>query len=371
MTAERGGIPPDAGTFRVRVPIENMKPYHPPTEGRTEKDYLLLDFNERTRDPHPLVIQALINYAQEGNFQIYPEYGDLDNVIANYAGVKPEEIIPTLGADSGIDIVTRAIVADGDLMIIPRPTFAMLEQSANIQGAEIISPRYRESNLEFPFGEVIEAIKPGLKMVVLCNPNNPTGTPIPNEQTEEIIDAANKVGAGILVDEAYHEFARDLTVVNLINKYPNLFIVRSLSKSMGISSLRAGYIISSKDNILELRKIRGPYDLPTPTAQVIKTLRHQEVVDDINDYVDEVMNVSKPVIEEFYREHNIPFYPSSAGFHLLEEPMLYDFLRQRNGLQILVRPRSDPAGTVRVSIGTREDTQKYLEAFREFIKQTK
>lgn len=369
MTTENGGTPKEASMFRR--PISDMHPYSPPLEGRTEEDYLLLDFNERTTPPHPRVQQAFMAYARKGEFQRYPEYGDLDEVIANYAGVKPKEIIPTLGGDQAIDIVMRALVKDGGRVIIPRPTFAMLEQSANVQGARVIAPRYRGPNLEFPYDEVVRAIRPGIKLVVLCNPNNPTGTPISKEQSEGIIQAAQNVGAGVLVDEAYHEFARDLTVVNLINKYLNLFIIRSLSKSMGISSLRAGYVISSEKNIAELRKIRGPYDIPTPTAEVIKTLRYPEVIEDINEYVNEVMTVSKPRIEVFYEENGIPFYPSSAGFHLLEEPELYDFLRQRNGHRILVRPRSDPHGTVRVSIGTREDTEKYLEALREFIEQVK
>lgn len=370
MTAiEKGGAPDNASMFRGAV--ESMHAYRPPLEGRTEGDYLLLDFNERTTPPHPRVQEALIAYAQKGEFQRYPEYGDLEKVIANYAGVKPGEIIPTLGGDQAIDIITRALVKDGDGVIIPRPTFAMLEQSANVQGATIIAPGYIEPNLEFPFEEVMTAIGPAIKMVVLCNPNNPTGTPIQGGQLEEIVEAAQTVGAGVLVDEAYHEFARGLTMAHLINKYPNLFIVRSLSKSMGISSLRAGYAVSSERNIAELRKIRGPYDIPTPTAEVVKTLRYPEVVEDIDNYVSEVMNESKPMIEEFYRENDVRFYPSSTCFHLLEEPDLYNFLRQRNGQRILIRPRSHPRGTVRVSIGTKEDTDKYLEAFRDFIQQTK
>ena len=111
--------------------------------------------------------------------------------------------------------------------------------------------------------------------------------------------------------------------------------------------------------------------MPTPTAAVMKTLRHPEVVEDINRYVEEVMNVSKPKVEAFYRKNTIPFYPSMAGFHLLEEPELYDFLRTKEGQRILIRPRSHPPGTVRVSLGTKEDTDKYLEAFREFIQRNK
>ena len=115
---------------------------------------------------------------------------------------------------------------------------------------------------------------------------------------------------------------------------------------------------------MELNKIRGPYDVNTLAAIALKTLRYREVREDIRKYTDEVMHVSKPKIEKFYREKGVKFAPSAANFHLIEAPGLYDFLKARN---ILVRPRSDPAGTVRVSIGTKEDTEKYIKAFKEFL----
>ena len=170
------------------------------------------------------------------------------------------------------------------------------------------------------------------------------------------------------MDEAYSEFAPELTVVDLIGKYDNLFITRSFSKVMGISGLRAGCVVSQEKNIKELRKIRGPYDVNMAAAVAMKALRHPEVVDDIKKYIAEVMEVSKPMLEQFYRENNIKFYPSNAGFHLLQDNGLSEFLKSKG---ILVRPRSDPKGTVRVSIGTREDTRKYLEAFQEYLNSSK
>lgn len=347
-----------------RGPIIDMHPYSPPLEGRTEGNFLRLDFNERTIPPHSFVQEAVRAYAEKGEFQLYPEYRDLDTVIAGHAGVKPEQLIPTVGADQAIDIVYRAIVGEGDTVIIPVPTFAMLEQSAKVQGAKIISPRYTGSNLEFPFDEVMQAIEPGVKLVVICNPNNPTGTPVSKEQSEAIIGKAAEVNAGVLVDEAYNDFAPELTVIDDIDQCPNLFVIRSLSKNMGIAGLRAGYVVSQAENIAQLRKIRGPYDLTTPTALAVQALRYPEVVEDIKAYVREVMTVSKLILEEFYKKNGVKFFPSSAGFHLLEAPGLYDFLKAQN---ILVRPRSDPPGTVRVSIGTREDTQRYLKAFEEYL----
>src|SRR3989344_7107072 len=343
-----------------RKPILNMQPYTAPLEGRMRKDYLLLDFNERTTHPHPRVLEELSSYINKGNLQRYPEYGDLNEVIADYVGVNPQELIVTVGSDQGIDMVSRALISEGDKVVIPAPTFAMLGQLARVQGANIIAPQYKGQDYEFPFSEVMREITPGVKLVVICKPNNPTGTPVLRTQSEQIIKKALEVGAGVLSDEAYHEYAPEFSVIDLINTYSNLFITRTFSKTMGIPSLRAGMVVSQRQNIEELKKIRGPYDVGMPTVVALKSLTHKEVREDIRKYVDEVMHVSKPMIEEFYRENGIQFAPSAANFHLLKAPNLYEFMKARS---ILIRPRSDPPGTVRVSIGTKEDAKKYIAAF--------
>lgn len=351
-----------------RKPILDMHPYTAPLEGRTGRGYLLLDFNERTIPPHPLVLRAIGEYVKQGNLQMYPEYGDLSEVLADYLGVKPEEVIPTAGADQAIDIIVRAFVKDQDKVIIAAPTFAMFEQAANIQGANIIAPRYRGPNFEFPFAEVMQEIKPGVKLVIICKPNNPTGTPVSRAQSEAIIKKAAGFNISVLADEAYHEFAPKLTIIDLISKYFNLFVTRTFAKTLGIPSLRAGLAASQKQNIAELRKIRGPYDVSTLATVAMKALKHHAVRKDIRSYVNEVMKTSKPRLEEFYRKNAVKFAPSAANFHLLEAPGLYEFMKTKS---ILVRPRSDPPGTVRVSIGTREDTEKYIEAFKEYLQATR
>lgn len=349
-----------------RKSILGINPYSAPLDGRKSDD-ILLDFNERTTHPHTLVLEELRSYFKKGNLQLYPSYEGINEIVSDYVGVKPNEIILTVGSDQGIDIINRALVDKGDKVIIPTPTFAMLEQSALLQGANIISPKYKGQNYEFPFEQVMKEIKKGVKLVVLCKPNNPTGTPISKEQSEKIIKKAEKVGAGVLADEAYHEYAPKHTVIDLLDKYPNLFITRTFSKTMGIPSLRAGVVISQKQNIDQLVKVRGPYDVGMTTVIALKSLRHKEVREDIKKYTDEIMNISKPMVEKFYNNNGIKFVPSVANFHLIIPPYpdFTEFLKTQG---ILVRPRSDIPGTVRVSIGTRKNTEQYIKAFKEFTK---
>lgn len=350
-----------------RKAILGMDPYKLPLEGRRKKNYLRLDFNERTVQPHPLVIQSIKEYVDSRKFQIYPEYGQVNDVVANYAKVGKDQVCITNGSDQAIDIIVRGIVKEGDKVILPVPTFPMLEQSAKVEGANIIPPRYTGKDLRFPYEEVMERIQRDVKLVIVCNPNNPTGTVVDKEKSESIIERAQNLNVPVLYDEAYHEFSPENTVADLVGKYDNLFVTRSLSKIMGISSLRAGYLISQKQNIEELKKIRGPYDVNMVAVAAIMALRNPEVVENMQSYAKEVMQVSKPMLEEFYRQNDIKFIPSRANFHLLEDKdrHLTDFLKSK---RILIRPRSDPKGTVRVSIGTRDDTAKYMLAFTEYLK---
>lgn len=346
--------------------IKDMGPYKPPLEGRSLGGFLLLDFNERTKPPHPLVREAVERYACSGELHVYPEYGKLDHIVEKHAGVESGQVIVTNGSDQGIDMIYRALVEKGDEVILTAPTFAMLEQSALVQGAKLIRPRYQGENLDFPYDEVMQSIGKDTKLVVLCNPNSPTGTTIKKEKSEEIIKRANEFGACVMVDEAYHEFSPELTVADLVDKYSKLFVTRSFSKTLGIPSLRAGYVVSQERNIGELNKIRGPYDVNMFAVVAMLTLSNPAVVDDMRQYVREVMEVSKPILEAFYMENGVRFYPSGANFHLIEAEGLEDFLRSKG---ILIRPRKDPPGTVRVSIGTREDTGRYINAFTEYLKE--
>ncbi|MDP2585746.1 MAG: aminotransferase class I/II-fold pyridoxal phosphate-dependent enzyme [Candidatus Levybacteria bacterium] len=353
-----------------RKAIIEMEQYSPPLEGRTKKGYLLLDFNERTISPHPLVQEDVKNYVKNGHFQIYPEYGNLNEILSKHVGVKSDEIISTNGADQAIDIIIRGIVGNKDRIIIPEPSFPIFRQSADIQGARVLSPRYGGENLEFPLDETLETIEPGVKMVIVCNPNNPTGGTISRRQLSRVIQRAHEVRAAVMVDETYHVFSPNLSVVNLIGKFDNLFIVRSFAKSMGIPGLRAGYVISQSKNIGELEKIRGPYDVSMPATVAMRSLKYPEVVRDMKAYAQEVMKVSKPMIEDFYKKNDIRFFPSGANFHLIEDKNgdITDFFKSKG---ILVRPRSDPRGMVRISIGTRENTVRCIKTFQEYLNSSK
>ncbi|MBS3054703.1 MAG: histidinol-phosphate aminotransferase family protein [Candidatus Aenigmarchaeota archaeon] len=352
-----------------RPNILEMGEYAPPLEGRSG-GYGLHDFNERTTEPHPLVLQRIDDFVRSGKVRVYPEYGRMDAAVAGYAGVAPGQIICTNGSDQAIDVIFRGIAGNGDVAVVPSPSFAMFYQSAGVQGARILAPRYAGPELEYPYEEVYESLEQRPKLVLMCTPNNPTGRAVDKAKAEEIIKEAGRREIAVLIDEAYHEFNPKGTLIDL-TAYPNVFVTRTASKALGIASLRAGYAASAPDNIAQLRKIRGPYDVNMAAAAALTSLELPEVRDDIARYAAEVMARSKPVVEEFYRRKGVRFYPSDANFHLVDFNGMpfsardaYGFLRDE---RLLIRPRSDPPNTARISIGTMNDTDLFMDKFSKLL----
>jgi len=143
--------------------------------------------------------------------------------------------------------------------------------------------------------------------------------------------------------------------------------MRTFAKAFGLVSTRAGYIISQESNIQELLKIRGPYDVnmfaKTAILAALQDTKHME------DYVKEVMEKSKPKLEEFLKTKQISFYPSSANFLMLKIQNPDKIIESLKSQGILVRPKKDSNGkdAVRISIGTLKDTERFIGAFSEIL----
>ncbi|MBT3865412.1 histidinol-phosphate transaminase [Candidatus Peregrinibacteria bacterium] len=344
-------------TNLANLNIQEMKPYSPPLEGRRSYEGKLLDFNERTVPISRKVIKALKGFMKKDRMQIYPEYEDLCEKIAEYSGVVPSQVMLTNGSDQGIDLIFRTFTTKGSKVVIPSPSFAMFYQCAQVEQNEIIKPAYQDDG-SFPKTEVLEEIEKGAKLIIICNPNNPTGTAISLEEIEEITQKALSKKAMVYVDEAYFEFCK-ITAVNLTKQYPNLIVTRTFSKAFGLAALRIGYTISSLQNIEEMLKVRGPYDI-----NMFATKAAEASLDDINSlnkYVDEVMNKAKPMVEDFFNKNRIEFIPSRANFLLFKTDNPPDVTEKLKKMGFLTRPRN---GAIRVTIGTVKQMKNFINQFK-------
>ncbi len=345
-----------------------MKPYNPPLKGRRAFSGMLLDFNERTKPLSDKIVRALERFVKNQKLQVYPEYFDLEKKIANYAGVKTNQVMITNGSDQGIDLIFRTFTEKGDKVIIPKPSFSRFFQCAKIIGNKVFSPSYKKDNFAFPLKEVLDLIDKKTKLIVICNPNNPTGTIVPISFIEKIAKKAKR--KIVYIDEAYFEFS-GISAVSLFKKYSNIIITRTFSKAFGLASLRIGYVIAKAEYIKEMLKVRGPYDVNMMAYFGASVAL--ENIEDMKNYVKEVMEKAKPLIEKFFNENNVEYFPSSANFILFrpDNPQKVAKLLAKNG--ILIRPQNQPniQNTLRLTIGQVEEMEKFIDVYKKVVLKNK
>jgi histidinol-phosphate aminotransferase len=233
-----------------------MAPYSPPTGGRAEK--LRLDFNENTVGCSPRVIEFLSKRLTASQLSIYPEYTDAIRDLAAFFGVSADEFTLTNGTDEAIQLLVNTYVDDGDDVVLLKPSYAMYRFYAEVAGASIRELEYRRDDLSFPLEELLAALRPETRAVLIANPNNPTGTGIGQEGLRKILEAAP--GAAVLIDEAYYEFS-GVTALGWLREFTNLFVSRTFSKVYGMAAMRCGCLFSRAENVQWLRKAQSPYSV--------------------------------------------------------------------------------------------------------------
>src|SRR5437016_6146501 len=341
--------------IKPRPAVLAMKPYSPPTAGRAGK--LRLDFNENTVGCSPRVIEALQDGIQAGGLPVYPEYGEAKAAIARYFRVEPEQFVFTNGTDEAIQVLVNAYVDDGQQVLLLKPSYAMYRFYSEVAGARIREIEYPQPNMEFPLQAVLDAITPETRAVMLANPNNPTGTGISLLGIERILRRARK--AAVLVDEAYFEFS-GITALTEIARIGNLFVSRTFSKVFGMAAMRLGCLFSHEGNVALLHKAQSPY-----SVNAMAVLAAQEAVRDtayVESYVAEAL-AARELLCVGLEKLGIAYIPSQANFVLARIGKraieIRDRLREK---RVLVRDRSyEIAGCVRVTVGTREQTRRFLE----------
>ncbi len=348
--------------MRPRKEIREMCCYSAPTSGRN--GFLRLDFNENTKGiPNSLWKCLSLGLT---DISVYPEYSGLEQAIAEYAGVKQAEVIACNGSDEAIRLAFDCFLENGAKVVLPWPSFAMLQQYARIAGGKIEKVPYGKC-LGFPTKRVLKAIDVETDAIVLCSPNSPTGTTIALGDIERILKKAKQNNAMVLLDEAYYEFSGE-TAVDLIREFDNLVVTRTLSKAFGLAGLRLGYLVSCEENVQELRKVASPYSVNAIGARLgSKALQNRGYM---KRYVAEV-RAAKKVAERGLQELGLRFYPSKANFLLVRfGENCARIVRELREKGILVRDRSGYEllrGCARVTIGTIEQMRVFLEALEEIL----
>jgi len=345
-----------------RDAVRRMAPYSPPTGGRAGK--LRLDFNENTVGCSPRVIEFLREHLSADQLTMYPEYDAAIAELATFFGVATNEFAITNGTDEAIQVLVNTFVNAGDDVLLLTPSYAMYRFYSELAGASIREVEYNAEDLSFPLEELLAAIRPETRAILIANPNNPTGTGVSLDGIRVILKAAPN--AAVLIDEAYFEFS-GVTVLGSFREFRNLFVSRTFSKVYGMAAMRCGCLFSNAENVAWLRKAQSPYSVNT-----LATLAARAAIQDrdfVAQYVGEVL-AARELAAQGLARLGIPYFPSQANFILFRAGdraiPIRDALRERN---VLVRDRSyEIPGCVRVTIGTRVQVERFLTELEDIWK---
>ena len=346
--------------LEAREAVRNLPTYHPPLGGR---DGLRLDFNENTVGCSPRVLARLREITAE-EIACYPERVPIETVVADFLGIKANELLLTNGVDEAIHLLCETFLQAGDEALIVVPTFAMYQISAAATGARVITVP-AGADFQFPAADLLSQVTPRTRLIVVANPNNPTGTVAEPASLLEIAEHVPQ--AAILVDEAYFEFYGQ-TLLAQWRSIPNLFVARTFSKAYGLAGLRVGVLTGNAVHISMVSKVSSPYNVNGVALACLPTaLADQKYV---NQYVNQIRQGREELQREFAK-WGVRYWPSQANFVLASfgqsKTALIQSMRSRG---ILVRDRSRDygcEGCVRITLGTTEQTARLLQALRETL----
>ncbi len=349
-------------TILPKKEIQQMQKYEPPLGDRKNK--LRLDFNENTIGCSPKVVQAIRN-VNPAELCTYPYYEKLIEKLSKYLNISKKELIITNGADEAIKTIIDTFVSKYDEVIIPVPTFSMFNIYSSIAGARIVEIPYN-NDLSFPIDEMLKNIGEETKLVVVVNPNNPTGTAISEEDLIRIVQKAKN--SIVIIDEAYWQFYGK-TSKELIKKYDNVIVIQTFSKAFGLAGLRLGYAISNNKIIGYLRKATSPYSVNNIALIAgAAALTDTEFVDK---YVAEAKE-SRAYMEAELSRLGIKVYPSQANFILADFKDKCEFVcKKLKEKGILVRNRSNDVllkGCIRISTGTIKQSERTIKEIKEILR---
>lgn len=349
----------------IRPEIQALHAYHvPPSSGfikldAMENPYLL---PQTLRDEIArMVADAAINrYPDAGAYELKAHIRSVTNLPSGM------DVLLGNGSDEIIQVLAMAVAKPGAVLLSVEPSFVMYKMIAAFTGMRYVGvPLTQDFTLDLQTTlEAIEREQPAL--VFLAYPNNPTGNLFDAEAIKRIIAATPGL---VVVDEAYYAFASDSFIPQLAH-YDNLLVMRTFSK-LGMAGLRLGFLAGSKAWLEQLEKLRLPYNVGVlPQLVASKLLQHHDV---LLAQAASIKQERTKLMSALNDIRGVKAYPSEANFILFrvaKATQIFEGLKQR-GVLIKNLNGGHPALTdcLRVTVGTPEESAKFIAALQDSINQ--
>ncbi|MEM2384656.1 MAG: histidinol-phosphate transaminase [Candidatus Bathyarchaeia archaeon] len=338
----------------------------------------ILDFSSNVNPlgPSKRVIEAIYKSLWQIPYYPDPDYIELRETISNYiSGIKADNVIVGNGSTELIHLFCETFIEKGDSALILVPTFGEYEVAVRKAGGKPIFIKL-DWDFRVNVNRLLKKMTQQVKVIFLCNPNNPTSILTPQDVVLKNIEASLRSNILVFIDEAFIEFVDERRYYSLareIKNYQNLFILRSLTKAFGLAGLRIGYGIAHEDMIDMLSRAKVPWNISC-LAQVaaISALEDQEHLKRTQRLISEEKEF---LLSELEGIKGLKVFPPDANFIFMDirrSGLTAMQLKERMLLHgILLRDCSSFTGLdeyyVRISIRTREDNEKFLASLRKVL----
>lgn len=347
----------------ARLELESLTPY----DAKDVRAEVMLASNENPLNVPSEIVSKIASRMADFRFNRYPDpmASELRKLIAEANGLEPENVLVGNGGDELIFDLLLAWGGPGRRLLDMPPTFSMYAIDAQATGTEVVRvPRKADFSID---GDAVkERLAQGdIDVVVISHPNNPTG----NLNDESLlIDIISSTDAIVMVDEAYFEFSRHTMRPHML-RHPNLVILRTFSKAFSLAGLRVGYALGCAEVISELLKVRQPYSVNAFSQWVAASVFRERMV--FEQGISEIMRGRDQIIHGLSLQHDVDVFPSEANYVLFRVEHASAFWRDLlHNHSVLIRDFSRSRGLedcLRVTIGTAEENQRFLDAVDELL----
>ena len=352
----------------VKPHIQTLEPYAPgkPIEELTRElgilDPVKLASNESPFGPSQKVIDAICAAAAE--VHRYPDGAsfELRSALARRLSVDPEQLVFGAGADELLELLAKTLLGPGDEAVFAWPSFAMYPIVVKGMGATPVQVPLTDGFVH-DLPAMARAVGERTKLVIVCNPNNPTGTSVGAEELDRFIEALPD-SCVVVIDEAYVDFARRPDFPDSlawVGRRPGTVVMRTFSKISGLAGLRIGYGISDLELAGYLQRARHPFNV-NRLAEVAALVALED-----REHTERTVRNNTEGIEYLTRELSalgIEVWPSDANFVLAKAGSdTYERLLREG---VIIRPLAGFGlpDHVRISVGLPEENERFIVALR-------
>lgn len=342
-----------------RPDIIRMQGYVP-GEQPGEGGYIKLNTNENPYPPSPLVLERLRS-ACNTDLRLYPDPNAwaVRNKLAALFDVTPEQTIVGNGSDELLNIIMRSFVDPGQKVVHPHPTYSYYQQLIQIQGGKQVL-------VDFPddFSLPDDLVVGGARLTLLVNPNAPSGPLLPIDQ---VADLATRVDGVLVIDEAYVDFSEG-GCIQLLDRHPNIIVIRTLSKSFSLAGMRVGFGVAAPELIAGMWKVKDHYNVNR-----LSLVAAEAALDDVETMRTQATRIcqTREQLTFQLRELGFTVWDSSANFVLarLSSPPAADLYAELKRRHILVRYFDQPRlhDCLRITVGTDEETAALVKMLRKLL----